>query len=188
MAPWSVGVRSFARQELTCLIRRRLLIVPRLGTGAKAPAMQHLLGAFLRHPRKARSTFFRVGRLPPLQNPSPKKAMPDLVLKRSRIVLNEVYDVVSEGRVVGRISPALGLRLLGCGSWHIDSTKGVLQRAARRLPLTPRCRRSRRLGTENEEDTTPRDQRRALEVIAAAAGGAPRLDRCRCRSQFIQGT
>jgi RNA polymerase sigma-70 factor, ECF subfamily len=56
------------------------------------------------------------------------------------------------------------------------------------LVLTPRCRRSRRLGTENEEDTTPRDQRRALEVIAAAAGGAPRLDRCRCRSQFIQGT
>jgi hypothetical protein len=108
MAPWSVGVRSFARQELTCLIRRRLLIVPRLGTGAKAPAMQHLLGAFLRHPRKARSTFFRVGRLPPLQNPSPKKAMPDLVLKRSRIVLNEVYDVVSEGRVVGRISLSAG--------------------------------------------------------------------------------
>jgi hypothetical protein len=70
--------------------------------------MQHLLGAFLRHPRKARSTFFRVGRLPPLQNPSPKKAMPDLVLKRSRIVLNEVYDVVSEGRVVGRISLSAG--------------------------------------------------------------------------------
>jgi hypothetical protein len=111
MAPWSVGVRSFARRNLiccACLIRRRLLIVPRLGTGAKAPAMQHLLGAFLRHPRKARSTFFRVGRLPPLQNPSPKKAMPDLVLKRSRIVLNEVYDVVSEGRVVGRISLSAG--------------------------------------------------------------------------------
>jgi hypothetical protein len=70
--------------------------------------MQHLLGAFLRHPRKARSTFFRVGRLPPLQNPSPKKAMPDLVLKRSRIVLNEVYEVVSDGRVVGRISLSAG--------------------------------------------------------------------------------
>ncbi len=39
---------------------------------------------------------------------SPKKAMPDLVLKRSRIVLNEVYDVVSEGRVVGRISLSAG--------------------------------------------------------------------------------
>ena len=34
--------------------------------------------------------------------------MPDLVLKRSRIVLNEVYDVVSERRVVGRISLSAG--------------------------------------------------------------------------------
>jgi hypothetical protein len=32
------------------------------------------------------------------------KAMPDLLLKRSRTVLNEVYDVVCEGRVVGRIA------------------------------------------------------------------------------------
>jgi hypothetical protein len=36
------------------------------------------------------------------------KAMPDLVLKRSRIVLNEVYEVVSDGRVVGRISLSAG--------------------------------------------------------------------------------
>jgi hypothetical protein len=81
------------------------LIVPRLGTGAKAPAMQHLLGAFLRHPRKARSTFSGSARLPPLQKPlHHQKAMPDLVLKRSRIVLNEVYEVDCGGRVVGRIA------------------------------------------------------------------------------------
>ena len=29
--------------------------------------------------------------------------MTDLLLKRSRIALNEVYDVVCEGRIVGRI-------------------------------------------------------------------------------------
>ena len=31
-------------------------------------------------------------------------AMPDLLLKRSRIALSEVYDVVCGGRVVGRIA------------------------------------------------------------------------------------
>jgi hypothetical protein len=41
--------------------------------------------------------------------------------------------------------------------------------------LTPRCRRSRRLGTENEEDTAqappPRARRLALELIAAHPEG-----------------
>jgi hypothetical protein len=70
--------------------------------------MQHLLGAFLRAHEKRVRLFCGSARLPPLQNPSPKKAMPDLVLKRLRIVLNEVYDVVSEGRVVGRIFLSAG--------------------------------------------------------------------------------
>jgi hypothetical protein len=30
--------------------------------------------------------------------------MPDLLLKRSRLALTEVYDVVADGRVVGRIA------------------------------------------------------------------------------------
>ncbi|HVD74849.1 MAG TPA: hypothetical protein VNC81_14840 [Xanthobacteraceae bacterium] len=34
--------------------------------------------------------------------------MTDLLLKRSRIALNEVYDVVYDGRIVGRISLSNG--------------------------------------------------------------------------------
>ena len=43
--------------------------------------------------------------------------MTDLLLKRSRIALKEVYDVVCEGRIVGRIM--LANVLAPCWSWTL---------------------------------------------------------------------
>ena len=77
--------------------------------------------------------------------------MTDLLLKRSRIALKEVYDVVCEGRIVGRIMLANVLALVGPGPWRIGSTKAALQRAAKRLRSKPRSMRSRRAGARNPD-------------------------------------
>src|SRR4029078_8506285 len=72
-----------------------------------------------------------------------EEKMTDLLLKRSRIALNEVYDVVCEGRIVGRIM----LTGVPASYWSwtlgIASTKAALPRAATRLRSKPRYRRAR---------------------------------------------
>jgi hypothetical protein len=74
----------------------------------------------------------------------------DLLLKRSRIALNEVYDVVCKGRIVGRIM--LTNVLAPYWSWTLAYSfhEGRTPSAATRRRSKPRCRRSRKAGTWNE--------------------------------------
>jgi hypothetical protein len=82
-------------------------------------------------------------------------AMAELLLKRATAASGEVYDVLSGSRIVGRIllsdaSPA--------SQWvwtdPTATTKAARRPTAMPSPERPRCRHSRRVGTENEADAS----------------------------------
>jgi hypothetical protein len=82
-------------------------------------------------------------------------AMAELLLKRATAASGEVYDVLSGSRIVGRIllsdaSPASQWVWTVSYGYH----EGRTPTHGMPSPERPRCRHSRRVGTENEADAS----------------------------------